>query len=328
MICGRSTSVLAYFLHDLSPFIIELHNGFGLRWYGLAYVLAFVVGHALYKRLAERGYTDMPPENVQDFITWAAVFGVMLGGRLGWVIFYGWDEVRANPLDAFKVWQGGMASHGGILGLVVFTLYYARRHHLSWTSIGDSLVCVAPVGIFFVRCANFINGELWGKESKVRWAVQFPGEMDTNAWLDRFPEGEAPLRPALNAIQHDAGVRKWLQEILPSRHPSQIYEALLEGALLFSILWLMRTRMKLPRGVLTGTFFLLYAVLRIAGETFRVPDPKWSMGQLSAGQTLSLFMIPTGICFVVWGLRTRHYERIFLRDTAAAANGIEKPVAV
>ena len=122
---GREVSrlVLAYYLHQFSPFIIEFREGVGLRWYGLAYVAAFLLGYALYKKLAERGYTDLPPEQVGDFITWAAVFGVMLGGRLGWVIFYGWRQVLADPLVALKVWEGGMSSHGGILGLVLFTLY-------------------------------------------------------------------------------------------------------------------------------------------------------------------------------------------------------------
>src|SRR5690348_5345315 len=113
-------AVLAYFLHDFSPFIIEFGNGIGLRWYGLAYVAAFLLGYLLYHWLAVRKYTDIPPNQVSDFITWAAVFGVMLGGRLGWILFYGWPQVREDPWSAFRVWEGGMASHGGILGLVLF----------------------------------------------------------------------------------------------------------------------------------------------------------------------------------------------------------------
>lgn len=171
---AESSRVLAYYLHHLSPFIVQFRNGIGLRWYGLAYVLGFLLGYWLYRWLAERGYTDMPPALVQEFITWAAVFGVMLGGRLGWILFYGWPDVREHPLAAFEVWKGGMASHGGILGLFLFTLWYAKRHRLSWTSIGDSLVVVAPIGIFLVRCANFINGELWGKPALVPGRCNFP----------------------------------------------------------------------------------------------------------------------------------------------------------
>lgn len=297
--------MLAYFLHDFSPFIIEFGNGIGLRWYGLAYVAAFLLGYLLYHWLAVRKYTDIPPNQVSDFITWAAVFGVMLGGRLGWVLFYGWPQVREDPWSAFRVWEGGMASHGGILGLVLFTLYYAKRHHLSWTSIGDSLVVVAPVGLFLVRCANFINGELWGKPSTVPWAVQFPTELP--------PE----QRPTLYAIRHDPIVREKLREMLPPRHPSQIYEALLEGVVLFLILWIMRTRFRVPRGVLTGTFFILYALLRIIGEVFRVPDPAWAVGKMSAGQFLSLFLFIIGGAFIAWGLKTQQYEQAQLPQKGA-----------
>ena len=294
---GKSSRVLAYYLHHFSPFIVEFSNGSGLRWYGFAYVLSFLLGYLLYKWLAVRGYTDMKPELVSDFITWAAVFGVMLGGRLGWVIFYGWRQVIENPLSAFKVWEGGMASHGGIIGLVAFTFYFSRRHQLSWTSIGDSLVVVAPIGLFLVRCANFINGELWGKKADVPWAVQFPTELPTAA------------RGSLTDDQ--------LRQMLPPRHPSQIYEALLEGVVLFSILWIMRTRFRVPRGVLTGTFFIAYAGLRIIGEMFREPDPAWHVGPISAGQFLSLFFFLIGAVFIAWGCRTQQYERALTQPAKA-----------
>jgi phosphatidylglycerol:prolipoprotein diacylglycerol transferase len=273
--------VLGYFVHRFSPFVFELREGVGLRWYGVAYVLAFLLGYWLYQWLAERGFTEMPPKQVGDFITWAAVFGVLLGGRLGWVIFYAWDEVVARPLSFFKVWEGGMASHGGIIGLVLFTLYWSRRHRLSWTSIGDSLCVVAPIGLFLVRCANFINGELYGKPASVPWAFIFPGD---------------PLATP--------------------RHPSQLYEAVLEGVVLFSILWLLRTCARMPRGVITGAFFLLYAALRIIGETFREPDPAWTVGPFSAGQFLSLFLVVIGGAFLIWGWRAQEYER------AVAPNGV------
>lgn len=288
--------MLAFYLHDLSPFIVRFSNGMGLHWYGFAYVLAFVFGYLLYHWLSVHKYNDIPPNDVADFITWAAVFGVMLGGRLGHVIFYAWRETLADPLSAFRVWEGGMASHGGILGLVLYTLYYARRHRCSWTSIGDSLVVVAPIGLFLVRCANFVNGELWGKPSTVPWAVQFPGDMPSS------------LRPPLDEIQHDPEVRRHLQEVLTPRHPSQLYEALLEGALLFLMLWILRTRFRVPRGVLTGCFFIFYALLRIIGEVFREPDPSWSVGPLSAGQFLSLFLPLIGVCFLFWAYKTRQYE--------------------
>ena len=303
----------AYFLHDFSPFIFEIREGWGLRWYGLAYVLSFLLGGWLYKWLARRGYTDLPEAQVGDFITWSAVFGVMLGGRLGWVLFYwipneGLAEVLRHPLTFFKVWEGGMASHGGILGLVLFTLFWSRRKKVSWTSIGDSLVVVAPIGLFLVRMANFINGELFGRPAgepggvaSVPWAMLFPKELEGS---------ETPL-PPLAAIQHDEATRAWLRTVLTPRHPSQLYEALLEGVVLFTLLWLLRTRCRVPRGVLTGAFFILYAVLRIVGEFFREPDRAWAVGWISAGQFLSIFMVFIGAAFLVWGWRTKEYERVF-----------------
>lgn len=297
----------ALYLHDLSPFLFEFREGVGLRWYGLSYVLSFILGAWLYRWLARRGYTDLPESQVNDFITWAAVFGVMIGGRVGWLVFYSWRENHADdpwwwPLE---VWKGGMASHGGIIGMVLFTLYWSRRKKLSWTSIGDCLVVVAPLGLLLVRLANFINGELYGRPAgvaggaaSVPWAVLFPQELGAD-------------QPPVAQVRLDPEMRAHLHEILTPRHPSQIYEALLEGVVLFATLWVLRTRCRLPRGVVTGAFFILYAVLRIVGEMFRVPDPAWAVGQLSAGQFLSIFLVFIGAAFLVWGWRAQQYERVF-----------------
>lgn len=299
--------MFAVYLHDLSPFVFKI-GAWGPRWYGVAYIVSFALAYWLYRWLARRRFTDMPEEKVADFITLAAIFGVMIGGRLGWIFFYGLKQHHDSPLWMLKVWEGGMSSHGGILGLVLFTAWFARKHRLSWTGIGDSLCVVACVGLFVVRCANFVNGELWGKPAgepggspSVPWAVVFPQEL----------EGDAPT---LDAIRHDPETRRALLEMLPPRHPSQLYEALLEGALLFAVLWLMRTRLRVPRGVITGTFFILYAVLRIIGETFREPDPAWNWFGLSAGQTLSLWMFILGAGFLACGLRARQYEPAFAND--------------
>jgi len=158
--------VFATFLHQLGPFVFRI-GAFGPRWYGLSYVLSALCAYWLYKRLAVRGYTDLKPGQVADFITWTGLFGVLLGGRLGWIIFYGVKEPHDSPWWFFEVWKGGMSSHGGILGLVLVTYVLARRWRVSWTSIGDSLCVVSPVGLFLVRCANFINGELIGKPASV-----------------------------------------------------------------------------------------------------------------------------------------------------------------
>jgi len=303
-----------FYLHRFSPFLIEFGSGsgVGVRWYGLSYVLSFLLANWLLVRLARRGLAPIAPEKVGDFITWGALFGVLLGGRLGFVLLYDFPHLLNEPLSILRVWEGGMASHGGILGLVFYTLYYARTHRLSWTGIGDALVCVAPPGIFLVRIANFINGELYGRETRVSWAVQFPTEIrESPALLEGTPY--ANLQPDLLLEQlregtalDPAGLESALRIVLPPRHPSQIYEALLEGALLFGILWTLKTRFRLPTGVVTGAFFVFYALLRIAGEQLRQPED-FNFG-MPRGVFLSLFLILLGVCFAVHGWRQGDYH--------------------
>ena len=318
--------VFAVWLHHLDPFVFQF-NGIGPRWYGLSYVLSALAGYWLYCWLAKRGYTDLAVAKVADFITWIGLFGVLLGGRIGWIVFYGWGEIHDTPWWWLQVWKGGMASHGGILGIVVVTFILSRRWKVSWTSIGDSLCVVAPVGLFLVRCANFINGELYGHETHAAWAVQFPTEMNDSRFAPVADRAYAALEPqwetiakygdpksgwidqTIEAARHEPAVRATLATVLTPRHPSQLYEAFLEGVLLFAVLWLVRTRCRVPRGMLTGLFFILYAIARITGEVFRVPDPAWSVSGLSPGQFLSLFMFGIGAAFIVWSQKTRQFER-------------------
>ena len=308
--------MLATFLHSFGPFVFRIGKA-SPRWYGLSYVLSALVGFWLYRRLARRGYTDVAPEKVADFITWTGLFGVLLGGRIGWILFYGIKEQHDNPWWMFEVWKGGMSSHGGILALVLVTYVLSRRWKISWTSIGDTLCVVATTGLFLVRCANFINGELIGKpaDASLPWAVQFPRELlDTEVGREEIgPMVSAalqrPLGDIVETIPRNAETNRVLAEFLTPRHPSQIYEALLEGVLMFAVLWFMRTRCRVPRGVLTGSFFILYATVRIIGEMFREPDPAWAVGSFSAGQFLSLFMYGIGAAFILWGVKARHYEK-------------------
>lgn len=306
--------MVAIYLHSLEPFVFRIGDT-GPRWYGLSYVLSALFGYLLYRRLANRGYTDLPAAKVADFITWCGLFGVLLGGRIGWILFYGFKESHGNPWWMFEVWKGGMSSHGGILALVIVTFVLSRKWNVSWTSIGDTLCVVATVGLFLVRCANFINGELIGKPATVAWSVQFPREMlDTEVGREVIaPKVEDALQRSayeiVERVPRDTETNRVLAENLTPRHPSQLYEALLEGALMFGVLWYMRTRCRVPRGVLTGAFFILYPTTRIIGEIFRVPDPAWAVGAFSAGQFLSLFMYGIGAAFITWGIKTQHYER-------------------
>jgi phosphatidylglycerol:prolipoprotein diacylglycerol transferase len=303
----RPVTMFAYYVHDLSPFLLRFNENFGLRWYGLAYVAAFLIGVVVVRHLARQGWCDIPPDKVSDFIVGGAIFGVLLGGRLGYMLFYDLANFLHNPLIIVRVWDGGMSAHGGIIGLMLYTLWYAKRHRVSWRNIGDNLVVAAPIGLFLGRMANFINGELYGRVTSVSWAVQFPKELlDANArpeTVELVVTQARQINPAWNTVSviaenvgQSPELRTMLAGELSPRHPSQIYEAFLEGAVLFAILWVLRTRFRLPNGILTGAFFLGYAVLRIIGEVFREPDAP-EIGALTRGQFLSIFLVVIAIGF-------------------------------
>ncbi len=304
-----------YHVHDLNPFLIQFNESIGIRWYGVAYVLAFVVGICLVRHLSRRGWCDIPEAKVSDFIIGGAIFGVLIGGRAGYMLFYDFGAFLANPLVFFKVWDGGMSAHGGILGLFLYTLWYSMRHKVSWLNIGDNLVVAAPIGIFFGRIANFINGELYGRVTSVSWAVQFPKELyeAPQETVDLAVQEAMAIHPEWNnpgAIIEAAGIspdlRIKLAGILSPRHPSQIYEAVLEGVVLFGILWYLRTRFRLPNGVLTGVFFVAYALLRSYVEMFRQPDAPLT-GLLTRGQLLSIFLFVIGVAFLVAAWKRPRY---------------------
>lgn len=296
--------MLAYFVDNFDPFIFRLWDNVGPRWYGFAYVLAFACAFLVVRDLARRGYCDLSPNRVSDLITWTALFGVLLGGRLGYVLFYKPAMLR-DPFSVFRVWEGGMSSHGGMFGIAVFVLLYARRHQLSWRNLGDNLVVAAPFGLLFGRLANFINGELYGRASTVPWAMQFPKELIENESLQqRAIEGAEKFNGGLNdpeaiiaAARHNPQLTDLLRSILTPRHPSQLYEALCEGILLFAILWFVRTRLRTANGILIGLFFICYAIFRIVIENFREPDAPL-IGIFTRGQFLSFFLVALGIGFV------------------------------
>jgi phosphatidylglycerol:prolipoprotein diacylglycerol transferase len=307
--------MLAYYLHNLDPIIFRIYDNVGPRWYGLAYVAAFVSSYFLFLWLSKRGYADLPPQRVSDFITGCALFGVIVGGRLGYVFFYK-PEMLREPLSILRVWEGGMSSHGGMVGLLLFTFYYAHRHKISWLNLGDNLVVTAPLGLFFGRCANFINGELYGRIANVPWAMQFPKELlDHPQEAERAVAACAQIDPSLTspeaiigAVRSQPQAANALRSILSPRHPSQLYEALFEGIALFAILWFVRTRTRQPNGVLTGLFFICYAIFRIVVENFREPDAEL-IGPFTRGQFFSFFLIVIGAAFVVAAKRHPTFPR-------------------
>jgi phosphatidylglycerol:prolipoprotein diacylglycerol transferase len=248
---------------------------FGIRWYAMAYILGLVLGWRLMRRLVRLTPEVATEAEVDDFLTWATI-GVVLGGRLGYVLFYQPAYYLANPLKALEVWHGGMSFHGGMLGVAIATVWFCRKYAIPLLGFADRMAVVAPLGLMLGRIANFINGELWGREAPdwLPWAIIFP-----NA-------GGIP------------------------RHPSQLYQALLEGLLLFLVLFTLSRReaIRARFGTLTGIFLVGYALARIVGEFFRQPDA--FLGFLFAGATmgqlLSLPMLVAGLWLV---LRSRSHVR-------------------
>jgi phosphatidylglycerol:prolipoprotein diacylglycerol transferase len=314
--------MFAYYLHNLDPFIFRITGNIGPRWYGMAYVLAFVFAYLLLRVLSRRGYLDLPQSALGDFVTWVAFFGVMVGGRIGYVLFYR-PEMLRDPLSILRVWEGGMSSHGGIIGVVIFTLIYSRRHKLPWTNPGDNLCVVAPIGLFLGRCANFINGELYGRVTNVPWAMQFPKELldpANAAEADRALSACRQIDPTLQSVESiienartNAHLRDVLRQVLTPRHPSQLYEAALEGLALFAILWFVRTRFRTPNGFITGLFLIVYSVFRIIVESFREPDAPL-VGIFTRGQFFSFFTIAIGIGFIIWSRRFPTYPRAWKKN--------------
>jgi len=236
-----------------------------VRWYGLAYVAGLLLGIYALRKMAEA----KPPHAVnrqqaEDLLVWM-LLGVILGGRLGFALFYGLPYYLEHPLEIITgITKGGMSFHGGLLGVVLATIVYAKRHKLELLQLADLVACASPIGLFFGRIANFINGEHFGHVTTVPWAMVFPYGGD-----------------------------------LP-RHPSQLYEAGLEGLVLFIVLFIFwrRDAIRMHAGTLTGIFLIGYGLARIAMEFFRVPDGY--VGFLTIGQTLSVPMILAGIGFIVY----------------------------
>ena len=305
--------LFAFYVHHLSPFLIQFNDQIGIRWYGLAYIAGFIAAFYMMKWLARNGYGSLRENQAGDFVFYAALFGVLVGGRIGYVLFYRPSMLTEDPIGILRVWDGGMASHGGILGLIIFSAIYAHRHRISWTGIGDNLVAAAPIGLFFGRMANFINGELYGRITTVPWAMQFPSELlDHPNEAAQVIEQTTKIDPSLSnvpavivAARHSEQVRQILAGVLTPRHPSQLYEAFLEGLLLFSLLLLIRLKFRKPDGITTGSFFILYPIMRIIGEFFREPDAPLT-GPLTRGQFLSLFMFIVGVAFLWVAFRRKN----------------------
>ena len=304
------------YVHDWDPVIFDIWRSIKLRWYGLSYLMAFVAAYYLLVYLTRRRLWVIAEKEIAVFIALLAMLGVFVGGRIGYVLFYmipmeGVGFLKEDPLSIIRVWDGGMASHGGFLGVALFSLYYAKKHKLSWTGIGDGLCIVAPLGLFFGRMANFINGELYGRVApQLAWGVKFPQALYTESYAvqesivsecaDRAPEYvEMVTTPKglSEAVRLSSEVKAIAEQYLTARHPSQLYEGLLEGLVLFALTWFIRFRHpKAPNGLICGVFFTLYGLFRIVVEQYREPDSAM-IGIFTKGQFYSLFLVIAGIAF-------------------------------
>lgn len=253
----NSNDMLTYPIID--PVAISL-DPIKVHWYGLMYLIGIGGAWLLLTKRVTRDYSPIKPDALEDLVFYGAM-GVILGGRLGYIIFYNFSQFIADPLIIFKVWEGGMSFHGGLIGVVIAMWVSARKNQCTMLALTDFIAPVVPVGLFFGRIGNFINAELWGRPSDVYWSFVFPGA--------------GPL----------------------ARHPSQLYEAALEGLVLFLILWMYSNKQR-PYMAVSGMFALFYGLFRFIVEFYRVPDAHLgylAMDWLTMGQILSTPMIILGV---------------------------------
>jgi phosphatidylglycerol:prolipoprotein diacylglycerol transferase len=295
-----------FWVHHISPFALVLWHAsdgtpVGIRWYGLAYLAGLTCGYLLVRRWVRQRRVPLQTVQIQDFVLWAGL-GMIIGGRLGYCLFYAADELVRDPLELFKLWHGGMASHGGIIGLAVGCWLYARKERVSFWVLGDVISAAGPIGVIFGRIANFINGELWGRPTRVPWAVIFP---DPTAAVG----GHA----------------------VP-RHPSQLYAAVLEGLIPFLVALPIHARHRRP-GLTTGVVLACYAVGRFVDECFREPDagqpggPPLAgheavpriLGFMSKGQALTLPVMAFAIVMIAWAMMRKPRPELYAPEGGVAA---------
>jgi len=270
---AAATNGIAWTSLHLSPVALDL-GFFQLRWYSLAYLAGIFLGYWYLLRLIRQPGAPMARRHADDLVFYAAL-GVILGGRIGYILFYNLDKYLENPFEMVKLWDGGMSFHGGVVGTSLGIIYLAWKHKLNWLRLHDYVACVVPIGLFFGRLANFVNGELWGAPTHVPWAVRFPEVVGGMVVLG------------------------------PPRHPSQLYEAALEGLALFAILFVMfwKTRARYEPGKLVGAFLFFYGIFRFGVEFIREPDEQLvgfaRATGLHMGQWLCVPMILGGLYLIV-----------------------------
>ncbi len=300
----------------INPVILDLPGPFALRWYGLMYLVGFGIGYFILQTLARRGRLPLRSEQVGELVGLAAL-GVIVGGRLGYMLFYN-PSGLLRPLEIIKLWEGGLSFHGGLIGVVLAFWWFCRREKIGFLAIADGLVLAAPPGIAAVRLANFINAELYGRIAGegVPWAMRFPSDPVALRLLGIPPGTPDEIYRAVRAAR-GAGLWEQVESQIPLRHPSQLYEAACEGVLLFlllwAVVWLARRYGWKPRpGLLGGLFLIGYGLGRSIVENYRQPDPQFTgpgdplgtvLGSLTMGQVLSLALLAAGLFVLVQVVR-------------------------
>jgi phosphatidylglycerol---prolipoprotein diacylglyceryl transferase len=300
--------------HFIDPVAIPLPGPVDIRWYGLGYVVAFAVGYYVLRFLSRERFLKLDYDAISDLV-FGLILGTILGARIGYILFYDFGSFAANPARILRIWEGGLSFHGGLAGVVLASAWYVRKHRISLVHLLDSLALGVPFGIFAVRLANFVNGELYGRVTTevVPWAIRFPTDPTALQLLgiDRvygIREREIAILQA-----HASSAWESVRDQVPLRHPSQVYEALTEGLLLALILWTIylvarRVGRRLPTGLLAGVFLTGYGVFRSLVELYRQPDAQFRgpddplgtvLGPLTMGQTLSLVVIGSGVYLLI-----------------------------
>ncbi len=333
-------------IHDLSPFIFKITETFGPRWYGFSYMLGFVCAYFLIQWLAERQKGGLTYEMVSDLVTYCA-FGTLIGGRLGYCLFYEpslfWSTSYSFPFwKVLAVHEGGMASHGGIIGIIVACWLFARKHGLNWVYLLDVVAIVGPIGVIFGRIANFINGELVGRVAPAdfKFGIRFPSDilnwpgydfdrlatlapltekigLATGKWTDLLGTYRTDqtsrdqvydvLNKMINEIQNgNSAIKEMIGPLLDYRYPSQIFAMLTEGVFTFLILFFLARKSRRP-GFIAGSFIICYACVRIFNEMFRLPDLQlgYQFLDLTRGQWISVGMLFFGIVMSFYWGRTQ-----------------------
>ena len=279
------------YLHQLDPIALTL-GPLKIHWYGLMYLLAFVSAWWLGRRRIRQGRLPGVDDNAFGDLMFYGMLGVVLGGRIGYILFYDLSTYVADPLQMLKVWQGGMSFHGGLIGVMLAVAWWARKHRQHFFDVVDFVAPLIPLGLGFGRLGNWINGELWGKPTDGSWGVIFPASLP--APLQHLPAS------SLRAMAESGVLDQY------AVHPSQLYQMIWEGIVMFAVLWWYSSRPR-PRYAVSGMFALLYGVFRFVVEFVRLPDAQLgylAFGWLTMGQLLSLPLIVLGL-YWLWKSRTQ-----------------------